>query len=155
MIQIARRRKQRRGLTLVELMVVVIVLGILATLAIPNVVTAVNRSRANGALNNVRELANAEALAIAQGGAIVPYDQIADPVLVGELQDNLSFDPTSDNMFTYKIAAATAPATGFVVTATALAASPFTGGVLTFKSEDGSFTVVGSTPLTELLPKGL
>lgn len=46
--------KNRKGFTLVEIMIVVAIIGLLAAIAIPNFVQARNTSRANACVNNLR-----------------------------------------------------------------------------------------------------
>ncbi len=49
-------RANKRGFTLVEIMIVVAIIGLLASIAIPNFVRARERSQANACINNLRQL---------------------------------------------------------------------------------------------------
>ena len=49
----------RRGFTLVEIMIVVAIIGLLATIAIPNFVKARNTAQANACINNMKQIAGA------------------------------------------------------------------------------------------------
>lgn len=72
-------RKRQEGFTLIELLVVVAIIGILAAIAIPNLIVAIQRSKQKRTMVDMRNLATAwEARAIetgrynAAGGGTVP-----------------------------------------------------------------------------------
>lgn len=49
-------RKNTKGFTLVEIMIVVAIIGLLAAIAVPNFVTARNNARASVCINNLRQI---------------------------------------------------------------------------------------------------
>jgi len=49
-------RRNRRGFTLVEIMIVVAIIGLLAAIAIPNFVQARRQAQANACINNLRQI---------------------------------------------------------------------------------------------------
>ena len=55
-----RRRKMRAGFTLIELMVVLVILGLLATFIGPQIMSAPDKARVSKAKNDITVLKNAE-----------------------------------------------------------------------------------------------
>ena len=51
--------KKERGFTLIELLIVVAIIGIIAAIAIPNLLTAIQRSKQKRAMGEVRSIATA------------------------------------------------------------------------------------------------
>jgi prepilin-type N-terminal cleavage/methylation domain-containing protein len=52
-------RKIRRAFTLVEIMIVVLIIGILLAIAVPNFIRSRENSRAKACVNNLRQISNA------------------------------------------------------------------------------------------------
>ncbi|MDR3708373.1 MAG: prepilin-type N-terminal cleavage/methylation domain-containing protein [Capsulimonadaceae bacterium] len=53
-------RRKAAGFTLVEIMIVVLIIGILLAIAIPNFVTARNSARAKGCVGNLKQIDSAK-----------------------------------------------------------------------------------------------
>ena len=66
-------RKNKKGFTLTELIVVVAILGVLAVIATPIIGNQLNNARTNGDLATARTLNNALSIAIAEGDAGVTF----------------------------------------------------------------------------------
>lgn len=52
-------KKNRQGFTLVEIMIVVLIIGLLAAIAIPSFTRARERARTNTCINNLRQISSA------------------------------------------------------------------------------------------------
>lgn len=59
--------KNEKGLTLIELLAVIVILGIVAAIAIPSIGKAINNSKADAHLANAREVLSIGKLAYASG----------------------------------------------------------------------------------------
>jgi general secretion pathway protein G len=70
--------RREKGFTLIELLIVVAIIGIIAAIAVPNLLTAIQRSKQK------RSMADLRALGTALGSYQVDYDEF--PVKSGEFQ---------------------------------------------------------------------
>lgn len=62
-----RRLKNQKGLTLVELLAVIVILGIIAGIAVPSIGKIIDNSKRDAAIANALQVINATNLAIASG----------------------------------------------------------------------------------------
>jgi prepilin-type N-terminal cleavage/methylation domain-containing protein len=88
----------RRGVTLTELLVVVTIIGILSTIAVPVYLNYAEGARKNAARQEVREIANAEDNCALEHGYYVPLQVLDD--LPGRAGDN-GLDFTADTIQGY------------------------------------------------------
>lgn len=73
--------KNERGLTLIELLAVVVILGIIAAIAITAIGAIIDNSKKDAHIANAKQLANAARLAISSGG----FDENKDEFTMKEL----------------------------------------------------------------------
>ena len=67
-------KKNRKGFTLVEIMIVVAIIGILAAIAIPNFILSRRRSHQNACIVNLRQIQNAKDQSLMVNGGVTSGD---------------------------------------------------------------------------------
>ncbi len=95
--------RNRKGFTLVEIMIVVLIIGILMAIAVPNFISARTRSQTNTCVSNLKQIESAKeqwAMVNKKGATDTP----ADTDLVGTASDGfLKVYPTCPTAGTYTI----------------------------------------------------
>ena len=90
--------KKQEGFTLLELLIVIVIIGILALLIVPNVVSAPKKSRDTKRKTDLREVKNSlEAYRIDKGDYPATLDDLVD---AGELKA-VPTDPKNTEPYTY------------------------------------------------------
>ena len=82
------KRNSKKGFTLVEIMIVVVIIGLLAAMAIPAFQKVREQSREKTMINNLRNVASAGAQYILETGSTeVTYTKLIDDNYMPEIKD--------------------------------------------------------------------
>ena len=133
----------KKGFTLVELIIVVIIIGILGTIAVPQYMAAVERARAGKARANMTQISKAEKMRAADNNGV--YIACA---ASANLQANVGSyvemtDIAADVDWGYSVAVVAGPPATFTVTAAKSAGLPNAGETITLTNAGvwaGTFT---------------
>lgn len=127
---------KRRSVTLLELMVVIVIVAILATLGLPNLAIFVERERAKNAEANLMIIYNAEKRYRLDNGEYFPGGAVADTT--NKVNNGLG-TYISDPYFTYKITSTIVnKVAGYTATAERGNQGPCAGGTMTVSAASSS-----------------
>ena len=135
-----RFKKGKQGFTLVELIVVVIVIGILATVAVPQYLKATERAKLGKARNAMALIAQGEKLYRADMDTYINTALDANNAVLGPYVELVDVDADPD--WSYQVGGASA--TAFTVTATRTGGS--NNGESITLNQAGTWNMAGFTP---------
>jgi len=127
----------RKGFTLIEVLIVVIILGILATIALPQFNKVVERARTSEAITNIGAIRTALAIYYIQYSTYWACDSLDTAALIS---GSLDAEVTA-GLWTYNIDSAGDD--DYTVISTRVAPGPYTGNTI-MQEEDGDWS--GSHP---------
>lgn len=84
-------RRNERGFTLVELMIVVVIIGILASIAIPKFSNMIGKAKTTEAKQILNQIVTCETSAYYKNSAYVEFDNVSVPEIDFELPANAKF----------------------------------------------------------------
>jgi type IV pilus assembly protein PilA len=148
LLQHLNKKKADEGFTLVELLVVVIIIGILAAIALPSYLNLTASSKQSEGRQNITSLVHAQQVWIAENNG---YASTFDVLAVGVVKGAGSTDTTTSTIYDYSMAPLAGLAAGNngmgmgAKSRTDAKVKGYTGGVNTYQNASGQTTYSSAT----------
>jgi type IV pilus assembly protein PilA len=88
--------KNERGLTLIELLAVIVILGIIAAIAIPAIGGLIDNSKKDAHVSNAQQMINAAKIAVTSDKDLVPADGGTKTITLKQLEDDGYLETVKD-----------------------------------------------------------
>jgi len=88
--------KNERGLTLIELLAVIVILGIIAAIAIPAIGGMIDNSKKDAHVANVQQMINAAKIAATSDKDLIPADKSTKKITLKQLEDDGYLETVKD-----------------------------------------------------------
>lgn len=78
---VKKRLKEQKGMTLIELLAVIVILGIISAIAIPSILGLMDNSKKDAHVANARQMINSAKMAVSGDASLQPKDKPVDLTL--------------------------------------------------------------------------